>query len=102
MNNPTYTFVSVSTAKPGKLEDLVRIAKSPTMKMDKKSDGLIAYQVSVDKERNSVVVWATYDKKETLYNFLQTEQGNNTIKLRRWPAPNIKKRPQKNFEIISR
>jgi len=77
MNNPTYTFVSVSTAKPGKLEDLVRIAKSPTMKMDKKSDGLIAYQVSVDKERNSVVVWATYDKKETLYNFLETEQGKD-------------------------
>ena len=77
MNNPTYTFVSVSTAKPGKLEDLVRIAKNPTMKMDKKSDGLIAYQVSVDKERNSVVVWATYDKKDTLYNFLETEQGQD-------------------------
>ena len=77
MNNPTYTFVSVSTAKPGKLDDLVRIAKSPTMKMDKKSDGLLAYQVSVDKERNSVVVWATYDKKETLYNFLETEQGKD-------------------------
>lgn len=76
-DNPTYTFVSVSTAKPGKLEDLVRIAKSPTMKMDKKSDGLIAYQVSVDKERNSVIVWATYDKKETLYNFLDTEQGKD-------------------------
>ena len=77
MNNPTYTFVSVSTAKPGKLEDLIRIAKAPTMKMDKKSDGLLAYQVSVDKERNSVVVWATYDKKETLYNFLETEQGKD-------------------------
>ena len=67
MNNPTYTFVSISTAKPGKLDDLIRITKGPTMKMDKKSDGLLAYQVSVDKERNSVVVWATYDKKETLY-----------------------------------
>ena len=77
MNNPTYTFVSVSTAKPGKLEDLIRIAKAPTMKMDKKSDGLLAYQVSVDRERNSVVVWATYDKKETLYNFLETEQGKD-------------------------
>jgi quinol monooxygenase YgiN len=77
MNIPTYTFVSVSTAKPGKLEDLVRIAKAPTMKMDKKSDGLLAYQVSVDKERNSVIVWATYDTKETLYNFLETEQGKD-------------------------
>jgi hypothetical protein len=75
MKNPTYTFMSVSTAKPGKLDDLVRIAKAPTMKMDNKSDGLIAYQVSVDEERNSVVVWATYDKKETLYNFLETKDG---------------------------
>jgi len=75
MNNPSYTFVSVSTAKPGKLDELVRIAKAPTMKMDEKSDGLISYQVSVDRERNSVVVWATYDKKETLYNFLETDQG---------------------------
>ena len=75
MKNPTYTFMSVSTAKPGKLDELVRIAKAPTIKMDKKSDGLIAYQVSVDEERNSVVVWATYDKKETLYNFLETKEG---------------------------
>lgn len=75
MNNPTYTFVSVSTAKPGMLYELVRIAKAPTQKMDQKSDGLLAYQVSVDRERNAVVVWATYDKKETLYNFLETEEG---------------------------
>ena len=77
MKNPTYTFVSVSTAKPGKLMDLVRVAKSPTMKMDQKADWLLAYQVSVDKERNSVIVWSTYDKKETLYNFLETEQGKD-------------------------
>jgi len=75
MTNPTYTFVSVSTAKPGKLDDLIRIAKAPTRKMDKRSDGLLGYQVSVDEERNTVVVWSTYDKKETLYNFLETEQG---------------------------
>lgn len=77
MNNPTYTFVSVSTAKAGKLDDLIRIATAPTMKMDKKSDGLLAYQVSVDKARNSVVVWSTFDKKETLYNFLETQQGKD-------------------------
>jgi len=77
MNNPTYTFVSVSTAKPGKLDDLIRIAKAPTIKMDQKSDGLIAYQVSVDKERNSVIVWSTFDKKETLYNFLSTDEGKD-------------------------
>ena len=74
-NNPNYSFVSVSTAKPGKLDDLVRIAKAPTSNMDKKSDGLLAYQVSVDRGRNTVVVWSTYDHKETLYNFLETEQG---------------------------
>ncbi|MCB0514736.1 MAG: hypothetical protein R2798_13785 [Chitinophagales bacterium] len=45
--------------------------------MDKKIDGLRAYQVSVDREKNSVIVWATFDKKETLYNFLETEQGKD-------------------------
>lgn len=77
MIQPDYTFVSVSTAKPGKLDDLIRIAKAPTAKMDGKVDGLLAYQVSVDRERNSVVVWATFDKKETLYDFLATEQGQD-------------------------
>ena len=77
MNNPKYTFVSVSTAKPGKLHELIRIASAPTKKMDGKSDGILAYQVWVDRERNSVVVWSTFDKKETLYNFLETEQGKD-------------------------
>lgn len=77
MNNPTYTFLSVSTAKPGKFQDLVRIATAPTLKMDKKSDGLIAYQVSADEEKNTVVVWSTFDQKETLYNFLETEEGKD-------------------------
>ena len=77
MNNPTYTFVSVSTAKPGKLEDLIRIAKAPSEKMDKKLEGVIARQVGVDRERNSVVVWVTLDKKETLYNYLETAQGKD-------------------------
>ena len=75
MNNPTYTFVSVSTAKPGKLEELIRIAKAPSEKMDKKLEGVLARQVGVDRERNSVIVWVTFDKKETLYDFLETEQG---------------------------
>lgn len=77
MNNPTYTFVSVSTAKPGRLDDLIRIASKPSEKMDKKLDGLIARQVGVDRARNSVIVWVTFDKKETLYNFLETEQGKD-------------------------
>lgn len=77
MNNPTYTFVSVSTAKPGRLDDLMKIAKAPTEKMDGKVEGLLARQVSVDRERNAVIVWATFDKKETLYRFLETEQGKD-------------------------
>lgn len=77
MNNPTYTFVSVSTAKPGRLDELIRIAKAPSEKMDKKIEGLIARQVSVDRERNTVIVWATFDQKETLYRFLETEQGKD-------------------------
>ncbi|HAA56192.1 MAG TPA: hypothetical protein DCE42_15615 [Myxococcales bacterium] len=75
MQQPTYTFVSVSKAKEGKLEDLVRIAKKPTELMDEKVDGLIARQVSVDRERQAVIVWATFDKKETLYDYLATDQG---------------------------
>lgn len=45
--------------------------------MDDKLPGLLAYQVSVDKDRNSVIVWATFDTKESLYNFLETEQGKD-------------------------
>ena len=75
MNYPDYTFVSVSTAKPGRLEDLIRITQGPTLKMDKKSDGLLAYQVGVDRERNTVIVWSTFDKKETLYKYLATQEG---------------------------
>jgi hypothetical protein len=33
--------------------------------------------VSVDKDRNSVIVWATFDTKETLYDFLKTNQGKD-------------------------
>lgn len=75
MHQPTYTFVSVSTAKPGRLEDLIRIARRPSEIMDEKLEGLVARQVSVDRRRNSVVVWVTLDKKETLYNYLATEEG---------------------------
>lgn len=77
LNKPTYSFVSVSTAKPGKLDDLIRITTGPTKKMDEKSEGLLAYQVGVDRERNTVIVWSTYDCKETLYDFLATQQGKD-------------------------
>jgi hypothetical protein len=43
--------------------------------MDGKVPGLIARQVRVDRERNSVVVWATFDTKESLQEYLNTEEG---------------------------
>jgi hypothetical protein len=45
--------------------------------MDGKVPGLIAYQVSVDRERNTVVVWTTFDCKATLYDYLATDQGKS-------------------------
>lgn len=72
---PKYTFMSISTAKEGKLDDLIRIASKPSELMDEKIEGLIARQVSVDRERNSVVVWVAFDSKETLYNYLKTDEG---------------------------
>jgi len=72
---PTYTFMSRSTAKPGKFDDLVRITQTPPQALDSDADGVIAYQVSADRERNSVVVWVTMDRKETMYDYLATEKG---------------------------
>ena len=72
---PTYSFVSVSTAKPGRIDDLARIASRPGEFMDEKLEGVIARQVGVDRERNTVVVWVTFDKKETLYDYLTTDAG---------------------------
>ncbi|MHA1560236.1 MAG: hypothetical protein ACTSWI_06145 [Alphaproteobacteria bacterium] len=43
--------------------------------MDEKLEGVIARQVGVDRDRNTVVVWVTFDKKETLYDYLATEGG---------------------------
>ena len=73
--DPTYTFVSVSTAKPGRLQDLAALASRPGELMDATVDGVIARQVGVDEKRNSVVVWATLDRKETLDAYLATDQG---------------------------
>ncbi len=75
--NSTYTFMSISTAKPGKLDDLVRIASSPSEMMDKNVEGLLARQVSVDTARNSVVVWVAFDTKKSMMDHLETEQGQN-------------------------
>jgi hypothetical protein len=73
--NSTYTFMSISTAKPGKLDDLVRIASAPSEMMDKNVEGLLARQVSADTARNSVVVWVAFDQKESMMAYLETEQG---------------------------
>lgn len=75
MNRAGYTFVSVSTAQPGRLDELAAIASAPSEKMDGKLPGLLARQVGVDRERNTVVVWVTFDSKETLYDYLESEQG---------------------------
>ncbi len=75
MNDPTFTFVSVSTAKPGKLDDLIRAASRPNEIMGQRVEGVIGRQVAVDRERNTVVVWSTFEQREPLYTYLSSEQG---------------------------
>jgi hypothetical protein len=77
MIEPTYTFVSVSTAKPDRLDDLVAIARVPSEKMEGVVPGMIARQVAVDRERNTVVVWVTFANRADLYDYLATDQGND-------------------------
>ena len=75
MTEPTYTFVSVSTAKPGRLDDLVRLARRPSESMEGKVPGMIARQVGVDRDRNAVIVWVTFSDRSDLYDHLATEEG---------------------------
>ena len=75
MTAPGYTFVSVSTAKPGQLDRLVELARRPSEAMEGRVPGMIARQVSVDRERNAVVVWATFADKSDLYGWLSTDAG---------------------------
>ena len=56
-------------------DDLVRIASRPSELMDEALDGVVARQVGVDRDRNTVVVWVTFDRRETLYDYLDSEQG---------------------------
>jgi len=77
MTEPTYTFVSVSTAKPGRLDDLITTASAPSEQMEGKVPGMIARQVSVDRERNTVVVWVTFADRSDLYDYLATDQGKD-------------------------
>ncbi|MBM1221932.1 hypothetical protein JQU17_14435 [Ponticoccus sp. SC2-23] len=76
---PGYTFVSKSTAKPGKLDDLVRIAGQPPAAMEGVVEGLIGYQVGVDRDRNTVIVWSTFETKDALYDYLASDaaRGNH-------------------------
>lgn len=77
MTEPAYTFVSVSTAKPGQLDALVDLARRPSELMDGQVAGMIARQVSVDRERNTVVVWVTFSQRSDLYDYLASEQGRH-------------------------
>jgi hypothetical protein len=77
MTEPTYTFVSVSTAKPGRLDSLVDLASRPSEQMEGKVPGMLARQVSVDHERNTVVVWVTFANRSDLYDFLATDEGKD-------------------------
>ena len=74
---PSYTFVSVSTAKPGRLDDLAELARRPSERMEGKVPGLLARQVGVDRERNAVVVWVAFSARSDLYDYLATEQGRS-------------------------
>lgn len=72
---PGYAFVSISTPKPGRLDDLVRIARQPSEAMEGVVSGMLARQVSVDRERGAVVVWVAFDTKESLYDYLESDAG---------------------------
>lgn len=77
MTEPTYTFVSVSTAKPGRLDDLITLASGPSEQMEGKVPGMLARQVSVDRDQNTVVVWVTFANRSDLYDHLATEEGKD-------------------------
>jgi hypothetical protein len=77
MTEPKYTFVSVSTPKPGRLDDLADLARAPSEKMEGVVPGMIGRQVGVDRERNTVVVWVTFAERSDLYDYLDTEQGKH-------------------------
>lgn len=77
MTEPTYTFVSVSTARPGRLDDLVELARRPSEKMEGVVPGMIGRQVGVDPDRNTVIVWVTFAERRDLYDYLATDQGRH-------------------------
>lgn len=72
-----YTFMSKSTAKPGRLDDLVRIATAPPAAMDAATDGVIGYQVAVDRDRNTVMVWTTCTQRSVVYDYLASDAAKD-------------------------
>ena len=72
---PGYTFTSISTAKPGRLDDLVALARRPSELMEGKVPGMIARQTSVDRDRNTVIVWVTFENRSDLYDYLASPEG---------------------------
>lgn len=72
---PGYTFVSVSTAAAGRLDDLLALATKANEGMEGRVPGLLGRQVGVDRERNAVVVWSTFETKSALYDYLKTDDA---------------------------
>jgi hypothetical protein len=53
------------------------MASEPSEKMEGVVEGMLGRQIGIDEERNAVVVWTTFDRKESLYDYLSTEAGRN-------------------------
>lgn len=72
---PNYTFVSKSTAKPGRFDDLLRIVQDPPQTITKNLDGPVLYQVGQDRDRNTVIIWVTMTDKQAMYDYLASPLG---------------------------
>ena len=70
MTESSYTFVCVATAKPGRLDDLVRLTNQPEESVGGRVPGTIARQVSIDIERSVVTVWVTVSDRRDLHDFV--------------------------------
>lgn len=45
--------------------------------MEGKVPGMLARQVGVDREQNTVVVWVTFADRSDLYDYLATDEGQD-------------------------
>ena len=75
----TYLYLRerLSTAKPGRLDELCDLARRPSEQMEGKVPGMLARQVSVDRDQNAVVVWVTFAERSDLYDYLATNEGKD-------------------------